>query len=177
MRTIFLDVDGVIRNIVKAIMQKMREEGMSTKPVTNWDALFENGITFVDVFYSYPYLLAIAPAYQRAHFFTQDLSHLGEIVFLSMQNDYGREATVHWLNNKGFLTYGMDVQFVSKAKEKLWYLEKYKDSILIDDHPDLEGEKNVLTVGRTWNKSRMDYRAILKQIEMLNGSVYKLLLG
>ncbi len=171
MRTIFLDVDGVIRNIVKAIIQKMREEGIPVRPVTDWNTLFKNGITFADIFYSFPYLLVIAPPYQRAHFFTRNLSHLGEIVFLSMQNDYGREATVRWLNNKGFLAYGIDVQFVSEAREKLWYLERYKDSILIDDHPDLEGEKNVLTIGRTWNKSRMGYKMILKQIEAFNKSV------
>jgi len=141
MKPVFVDVDGVVRDLETAVLGKDHDGGWAKEV---------DGMPFLDyVTLHRDTLLVDTPEteYCKALQEWSNLAGPRSFKFLTSQPDEWRPYTEKWLADR---FPGTPVIYVYKPKDKIEIIKKF-DGILIEDYPFFESYDNIVLVDRPYN--------------------------
>lgn len=166
---LFIDIDGVIRNLVSGIYRYNHTiySPLDDEFIDTWDAeLFEKSVfdwvkvpEVISLSLPYPYSLSLLRGLKNH-----------ELYFLSVQPKEIYPVTIDWLKKWKFLSLVQGIVFVESIESKVLFTSGL-GAHLIDDHPELWkylSFPQFLPISRPWNEYRK-FRDYWEIVEFLNG--------
>lgn len=156
MKPLFVDVDGVIRDLDYAVLGN--HDGAWAKEV--------DGMSFIDYVTKHrDRLLTDTPEtkYCSALQYWARLAGPNAFKFLTSQPKEWRPYTLAWLKER---FPDIEIIFVSKPAEKLAFIEE-ADGVLIEDYPFFKDYSRIILIDRPYNR-KVDCRRIKDVPEFLH---------
>lgn len=168
MLKVFFDLDGVIRDLGKVVFKGA--------VVTDWLQPVDGKYEFFSYMKENMHLLEEAPPTQYYdtiyNYYRMGFKEGKKLNILTHQPKEWRSKTKKWIK-KYFPDANYDIMFVDSSEEKLEHIE---NGVLIDDHPKLVGNSQVIAIDSSWNQPAVNGQFRIKTVEQLEKIISYLML-